>query len=40
MQRPSVIPASIPLDFEIVELLFDQMSDVVFFLKDAEGRYV
>jgi len=28
------------LDSEIVELLFDQMSDVVFFLKDAEGRSV
>ncbi len=40
MKRPSVIPASIPLDFEIIELLFDQMADVVFFRKDAEGRYV
>ena len=40
MKRSCVISASIPLDFEIIELLFDQMSDVVFFLKDAEGRYV
>jgi PAS domain S-box-containing protein len=36
MKRPLVIP----LNLELIELLFDQMSDVVFFLKDSDGRYV
>lgn len=33
-------PASGPIDVGLLETLFDHVSDVAFFVKDAEGRYV